>query len=327
MRKNSLRFRIVLDDPVEIHQPGIHRDDMGRAYVSSVSLKRAIRQSLTELVAAGKVEPDSTDTLFGVVSTDAFKPSSFTISAVLTMDEALSSRYGESLPSSQVQSGRESSVASTGPVFKGEMQMRVPPDTPEDMALRLALLSVRDIGLQGATCKVEIEDENIKTEVLYEMDVSKEPVSSGLNSARIWIPDLETQLIAYLAKKPAEMRFMTARAFEELVATLFRKAGFDVQLTPATRDGGYDILAVRHDKFTGNEVCLIECKRYNEKRRVGIDVIRSLMGVIQLRNATKGVVCTTAFFSPEAQRTAATNSARLVLHDYDSLRQWLRDVL
>ncbi|WP_419662063.1 restriction endonuclease [Desulfosarcina variabilis] len=119
---------------------------------------------------------------------------------------------------------------------------------------------------------------------------------------------------------------MPPRAFEQLVAALFRKEGFDVKLIPESRDGGYDILAVRHNKYTGNETFLIECKRYAENRRVGIDVIRNLIGVMQFENATKGIIATTTSFSSDARQRAETFSSRLALHYYEFIKHWLHDV-
>jgi hypothetical protein len=44
---------------------------------------------------------------------------------------------------------------------------------------------------------------------------------------------------------------MASREFEELVAELWKRFGYEVELTKATRDGGYDVVAVKH----GIDVC------------------------------------------------------------------------
>jgi restriction system protein len=133
-------------------------------------------------------------------------------------------------------------------------------------------------------------------------------------------------MINYFAKNPEKMKEMNPRKFEELVAAIFRNQGFGVALTPQTRDGGYDILAVKHDKFTGNEHYLIECKRYAEHNRIGVGVVRSLMGVLQMNNATKGIIATTSFFTRDAEKLALNHSSRLMLHDYDAIKGWLAEI-
>lgn len=122
------------------------------------------------------------------------------------------------------------------------------------------------------------------------------------------------------------LKKMNSRKFEELVATIFRNQGFGVSLTPQTRDGGYDILSIKHDKFTRNENYLIECKRYSEHNRIGVGVVRSLMGVLQMNNATKGIIATTSFFTRDAEKLALNHSSRLMLHDYDTITGWLAEM-
>ncbi len=99
------------------------------------------------------------------------------------------------------------------------------------------------------------------------------------------------ELIAYLAANPRALRELNPRRFEEVVAELFRKRGFAVELTPRTRDGGRDVLAVQSDTL-GKSLYLIECKRYAPSRKVGVEVVRGLYGVLQADRATKGVIVT-----------------------------------
>ena len=47
---------------------------------------------------------------------------------------------------------------------------------------------------------------------------------------------------------PELMRNLSPRKFEELVAELFSDMGYEVVLTPATRDGGFDFKAFRKER-------------------------------------------------------------------------------
>ncbi|MCH7726621.1 MAG: restriction endonuclease [Planctomycetes bacterium] len=144
-----------------------------------------------------------------------------------------------------------------------------------------------------------------------------------LSTASIWYPDVEREMLDYFRSNPPAMREMAPRKFEELIGAIFRNQGFSVELTPTTRDGGFDVVAVRRDNFTGDHHYLIECKRYAEKTKVGVDIVRSLYGVLSDENATKGVIVTTSYFTGPARAFAEDNRKRLSLNDYDALVTWL----
>src|SRR5262249_8447176 len=59
---------------------------------------------------------------------------------------------------------------------------------------------------------------------------------------RIDLEDINEELIRELARHPERMQHLHPRKFEGLVAELFRAKGYDVELTPRTRDGGLDII-------------------------------------------------------------------------------------
>ena len=76
----------------------------------------------------------------------------------------------------------------------------------------------------------------------------------------IQFPDLSEELLAEISRKPDLLHQLSPRGFECLVAAIFKNHGFEVELTAATRDGGVDIYAVRHDSF-GSLLYAIQCKR------------------------------------------------------------------
>lgn len=116
---------------------------------------------------------------------------------------------------------------------------------------------------------------------------------------------------------------LTPRKFEELVAELFRDMGYDVDLTPASNDGGFDIRAVRKTEV-GTGLCLIECKRYSSQNKVGVEIVRNLYGVVESENATSGIVVTTSFFTRGAFNFRDKNQYRLNLADQNQLKQYLK---
>src|ERR1039457_7185325 len=130
-------------------------------------------------------------------------------------------------------------------------------------------------------------------------------------------------LIRYLAEHPPGLYELEPRRFEELIAELFRDLGYEVLLTPRTRDGGIDIRAIRKDSV-GTLLYLIECKRYRAARPVGVEMVRSLYGVTLAERASCGVLATTSRFTKDAQEFADRFRFQLSLRDYADLVQWLQ---
>lgn len=136
--------------------------------------------------------------------------------------------------------------------------------------------------------------------------------------------EINDELIKYLARHPDKMQDLTPRKFEELVAALFRAKGYDVELTPATRDGGFDMRAF-HRNTIGTFLTLIECKRYGPKRPVSVDIVRGLYGVTESQGATTGLLVTTSSFTKDARSFQNRNEYRIQLADQVDLQAWLRD--
>jgi len=120
------------------------------------------------------------------------------------------------------------------------------------------------------------------------------------------------------------MYSLSPRKFKELVAELFHAKGFEILLTPRSRDGGIDIRAIRKDSV-GTLLYLIECKRYAPKRPVSVDVVRSLFGVTTAEDASCGIVATTSRFTREAQLFASKIRYRMSLRDFNDLVAWLAE--
>jgi len=114
------------------------------------------------------------------------------------------------------------------------------------------------------------------------------------------------------------------REFEELVAELFRRQGYEVVLTQETRDGGYDIVA-KYKKGDIPFLVLIECKRYKQTNKVGVGLVRALMGVQNDRKANKAVLVTTSSFSKDAVDFAARQQHLISLVGFDEIMRLIRE--
>lgn len=143
------------------------------------------------------------------------------------------------------------------------------------------------------------------------------------HKARLLQP-VNEEIAMIFSRHPELMLSMDPRKFEEFIAFVFKNHGFETELTAATRDGGYDIRAVRADR--ANEVMLIEVKRYASHRGVGVGVIRALYGVKHLLQANKVALVTSSFVSRDARKQfSRTIPHELEIWDYERLTQFCSD--
>lgn len=119
-----------------------------------------------------------------------------------------------------------------------------------------------------------------------------------------------------------DIYMLSSRQFEELVAEVFIRQGYSIEVTPATRDGGCDIIATRN--IGGLPfMLLIECKCYVRNSHVGVQLVRSLLGVQTDRKANKAVLVTTSSFSKDAKKLAERQQYLISLVDYENLLQMM----
>ena len=97
--------------------------------------------------------------------------------------------------------------------------------------------------------------------------------------------------------------------FEHLCQALLQKAGFDVETTKASGDGGIDLIARCHQPFFDGKY-IIQCKRYSGG--VGEPIIRDLYGVVMAEHANKGILMTTGYFSMSAINFSRNKNLELI---------------
>jgi restriction system protein len=99
-----------------------------------------------------------------------------------------------------------------------------------------------------------------------------------------------------LALKPVE--------FEHLIRQLFEAIGMRSWVTQASRDEGVDGVATNEDPIVGG-LCIIQAKRYS--KIVGLEAVHALAGVMEDKNAAKGVLVTTSWVGKASRDFAARN--------------------
>jgi len=162
-------------------------------------------------------------------------------------------------------------------------------------------------------------------EILGVVGPDGQPIGTG-NTQRLItnVTVLNNDLITKIKANPELMKELPPRKFEELVAALLEELGCEVQLTPESDDGGFDIFAAKQEPF-GKFLYLVECKRWNEKN-VGVTVVRALQGVVHSKRANAGIIATTSRFTKRAKEFQKENEYQMQLRDYMAIQDWLAKV-
>lgn len=134
-------------------------------------------------------------------------------------------------------------------------------------------------------------------------------------------------LILSAEKDPSIISSINPREFEEFVADIFHRNGFKVEVTQKTRDGGCDIIAIRSD-LNINTKFIIECKRYIQSRKIGVDIVRQLYGVQKEKRANKSILVTTSHFTKDAIDFANSHTTEwdMSLVDFQVLLNWVKKI-
>ena len=133
---------------------------------------------------------------------------------------------------------------------------------------------------------------------------------------------INSNLINKIKQNPKLIYQLSSRQFEEVVAELFDKEGYQVTITQATRDGGKDLI-ILEQKRIGNFIIYVECKNYGTSYPIGVRIVRELYGAVTADRATAGVLVTSSYFSTPAKKFTEKVKSQLSLIDYNDLKKWI----
>lgn len=118
----------------------------------------------------------------------------------------------------------------------------------------------------------------------------------------------------------ASIKGISWREFERLVSEAYRRKGYMAEVVGSdSGDGGVDIRLTGH-----GETVLVQCKQW-KAHRVGVAVVRELLGVVVSEKVARGVVVTSGRFTQEAVAFARLNP-RIELLDGSALAELIHDV-
>lgn len=139
----------------------------------------------------------------------------------------------------------------------------------------------------------------------------------------IIVGDIDDAVKKFFKKYPEKLYDINSRKFEELIASILHDFGFEIELTKATRDGERDIIARIKNSVT-SFLTYIECKRYAPDNKIGVELIRSVSGVLYLDKPAKSIIVTTSFFTKDAKEVAKKIENQLDLKDFNDIKNWLK---
>lgn len=150
--------------------------------------------------------------------------------------------------------------------------------------------------------------ERPRMDIIYEF--YDDEIDEAYNAA-----DLLQRRIIRISQNPDEVFNMTSRQFEELVERLYQNMGFRTTLTPATRDGGKDIIAKKYYESNLPIVRYTDCKLYSLNHTVGEPIIRGIHGVLHDNRIKQVVIVTTSRFTRDAFDYAKRQGTQIELVD------------
>ena len=133
------------------------------------------------------------------------------------------------------------------------------------------------------------------------------------------------ELLERLTEYPEERFLLDSRVFEETIAELLSRMGYDVRLTPRSGDLGRDVLAVLRTPVTPL-LMLVECKRYGKKRLVGPEPVARLWYRLFDDHANMAMVVTTSGFQPVARQMARDRGYQIALKEGADFIEWIRSL-
>ena len=113
-----------------------------------------------------------------------------------------------------------------------------------------------------------------------------------------------SEVTDYLTAKYESRFIVNPQLFEEVVASVFKGIGYNVNVTGFSNDGGIDVVL----ENGGYNKIGVQVKRY--KNKIKVEQIRAFAGALMLSDFKSGIFVTTSDFQPAAIRASETFTAK-----------------
>ncbi len=130
--------------------------------------------------------------------------------------------------------------------------------------------------------------------------------SSESNHKHIHIEPSKPKILTYWSM--SLLNDLEWKRFEEVVSDYYRLIGYRSEVTRMGADGGVDVLLYQHGAET--PAILVQCKAWSKK--VGVNAVRELYGVMAADGVGYGIFATTSDYTNEAQQWVVGKSMQLL---------------
>lgn len=130
-------------------------------------------------------------------------------------------------------------------------------------------------------------------------------------------------LLSRLQDKKTNLDELTWREFETLIAELLGLDGYTVQQMRGTKDGGADVIAIKHIEGAGVFKTIWQAKKSGIRRKVGLSVVRELADSRLEHAASKAIIVTSSYLTKGALDRIRRDNYILGKVDRDDLKSWI----
>jgi restriction system protein len=171
------------------------------------------------------------------------------------------------------------------------------------------------MGRQGSSSASDLQAPHRGNPRPWNTDRPPPPVDRTPTELERIEPSFDTARQAPSNWGPEVFNVIEWRRFEALVEALFQQAGFETKAQSHGADEGIDVWLYSRSHPEA-PVSIVQCKHWSGKR-VGVDKIRELRGVMASKDINRGQFATTSTFTPDAVTFARDNGINLL--DVDGL--------
>ena len=126
-----------------------------------------------------------------------------------------------------------------------------------------------------------------------------------------------------IAKDSKNLYELSWQKFEDLIARLLESFGWEIGPMARTKDGGVDILATKLVSPDIDFNMMVQCKKNNQNRKVGVDVVKNVWATKWEKGFHQAMIATTSTFTKGAVDKA--NKWGLELRDHNIILEYCRN--
>jgi hypothetical protein len=123
-------------------------------------------------------------------------------------------------------------------------------------------------------------------------------------SVAFFMDRLARDIIRLISTRPAELQSVEWRVLERVIAEALEGLGFDVELTPSSKDGGKDIVLTCFERGVRRDY-VVEIKHWVSGKPVGGGHLKKFLDVVVSGRHDRGLFLSTSGFAANARQSIA----------------------